>query len=102
MNARDESGWTPLHEAAAHNPNPAVIDVLVRLGADVNAKDEDGWTPLHMAAVLNEHPAVIDALLDAGANAKLRDNDGKLPADHAAENEHIKDSKARWRLHEAR
>ena len=100
VNARNKLGNTPLHVAAGHNPNPEVIDVLVRLGADVNARHEFGWTPLHWAARRNEHPAVIDALLDAGANAKLRDN--ALPADYAARNKHIKDSKARWRLHEAR
>ena len=102
VNVQDKVGDTPLHWAASSNPNPAVIDVLVRLGADANAQDEDGTTPLHWAANFNKNPAVIDALLDAGADASLKNNYGELPADYAAENEHIKDSKARWRLHEAR
>ena len=102
VNTRDKNGWTPLHAAGAFNQNPAVIDALVRLGADVNALDENGHTPLREAARYNPNPKVINALLDAGANAKLMDNTGKLPADYAAENEHIKDSKAHWRLHEAR
>ena len=78
------------------------IKGLLTKGADVNAREEDGRTPLHWAAWTNQNPEVIEVLLNAGADAKLKDNAGKLPADHAAENEHIKDSKARWRLHEAR
>ena len=102
VNAWDESGWTPLHEAAGFNENPEVLQGLVRAGAEVKARDKDGGTALHEAAADNQNPEVIEVLLQAGANPKVRDNDGKLPADYAAENEHIKNSKARWLLHEAR
>ncbi len=68
----------------------------------MNARDGGGETPLHVAAEKSENPEVIEALLQAGANPKLKDSEGKLPADYAAENEHIKNSKARWRLRAAR
>ncbi|MEI6130807.1 MAG: ankyrin repeat domain-containing protein, partial [Planctomycetota bacterium] len=35
VNAKDEDGGTPLHAAAAHNPSPAVLEVLLKAGADV-------------------------------------------------------------------
>ena len=40
---------TLLHYAAS-NDSPAVLEVLLKAGADVNAKDELGNTPPHHAA----------------------------------------------------
>ena len=57
----------PLHHAAQYNPNPDVIDALVRGGADVYA-DGGGqlYTPLHYAAHYN-NGAVVSALIQNGA-----------------------------------
>ncbi len=63
-----------LHAATdwpGHFPNgPAVVERLVRAGADVNTPsrfDHHTETPLHWAASSNDI-AVLDALLDAGAD----------------------------------
>ena len=68
MEAQDESGWSPLHRAAANTENPAVIDTLLAAGSDLAARDENDWTPLHSAALLNPNPAVIEVLVAAGAD----------------------------------
>jgi ankyrin repeat protein len=40
---------TPLMDAARRNPNPEVISVLLKAGADVNTKDNEGKTALDYA-----------------------------------------------------
>ena len=69
---------TPLH-SAANNGSPAVLEVLLKAGADVHAKAENGWTPLHSAAAFNPSPAVLEVLLKAGADPRAIDKDGKTP-----------------------
>ena len=76
MNAVDGGGSTPLHEAAQHNPDPAVVELLLDGGADVHVVGSGrqlsgGWgpsTPLHLAAGYNLESAVVAALLAAGAD----------------------------------
>jgi hypothetical protein len=40
--------WTPLHYAAASG-DVAVVDTLIRAGADPRAVDYSGWTPMIVA-----------------------------------------------------
>lgn len=47
VNSKD--GETPLIVAAAANRNPAVIETLIKHGADVKAKDSSGKTALDYA-----------------------------------------------------
>ena len=90
--APNDAGMTPLHWAAWHNENPAVVGALIDLGADLEARTTGRWTvphssgapanpiaserevggasytPLSLAAWNNANPAVVGALLEAGAN----------------------------------
>ncbi len=65
VNAKDGSGKTPLHEAAAcRYGTRGLIEALIAGGADVNAK-RHGWTPLRVA--LNSgHKAMADVLRQHG------------------------------------
>jgi ankyrin repeat protein len=67
VNARDESGWTPLHYAA-FNGHKDVAELLIAKGADVNAKDAGagGLTPLDYAKGMN-YKDVADLLKKHGA-----------------------------------
>ena len=71
-------GFTPLHFAALSNQLPAVLEVLIKAGADVNAKAALGITPLHLAAANNPSPAVLEVLLKAGADPRAI-GEGKTP-----------------------
>jgi ankyrin repeat protein len=75
---------TPLHSAARHNPDPEVIEVLLKAGAHVNARDEKGMTPLHRAARYNPNPKIITVLLKAGANVNEKDDKGISPLHRSA------------------
>ena len=67
------TGETPLHHAAQYNANPALVDALVAVGADVGATGGDLLdTPLHYAAQHNPNPAVVEALVEAGADVNAR------------------------------
>ena len=50
--AWDNSGWTPLHWAAASGTTLAVVQVLLEAGTHPGAAARTGETPLHLAAVL--------------------------------------------------
>ena len=84
--ARAVLKWTPLHEAAALNEDPAAIEALLKAGADSAALDEDKWTPLHLAAGSNENSVVIEALLKAGADPMARNEREMTPLHLAARN----------------
>jgi hypothetical protein len=68
----DEMGFTPLHHAAG-DEHLEVMDLLLRLGADVNAHDEStiGNTPLAEVAG-SCSLAVARRLLEAGADPTIR------------------------------
>ena len=50
----------------------ALIDLLVRHGADVNKCDSNGLYPLH-AALMRQNDEICDYLLLNGANFRLND-----------------------------
>ena len=69
VNAKDESGWTPLHWAASKVHNKTA-KLLIKEGADVNVVNKDGLSPLDYAE--NE---TFGFLIDHGAKsgAELED-----------------------------
>ena len=75
VNVRKHDGGTPLHDAARRiregpmgNPNPAIVDVLIRRGADLSAKTEGGLTAAgrardeRLAELLREEEALREAV----------------------------------------
>jgi len=77
--SRFENGHTPLHAAFASpdglgflagQPDYAMLELLIELGADVEATDDKGRTPLAVAMLRGDHEA-IRLLRAAGAKAPL-------------------------------
>jgi len=73
---KDESSTTPLMLAAAFNPNPEVITILINAGADIQAQSGDGFTALMCAAANNKNPEMITILINAGADIQAQSGDG--------------------------
>lgn len=84
VDARDADGFTALHYAMKSYPHQedkdhlAVVQLLVKSGADIQAAPSNGQTPLFEAAAeglydvvvyLHQHGATVNAALDTGANA---------------------------------
>lgn len=72
LNATDDTGRTPLHQALLYGKHK-VVSLLLSYGANVNAPDKDGYTPLH-EAVCDSHiqKTSVDALIRAGANVNAK------------------------------
>src|SRR5438034_6975999 len=65
-------GVTPL-QLAATNGNAAIVELLLKAGAEVNAPNSNGTTPLMFASASGKTDA-IRILLDHGANVNGRDS----------------------------
>ena len=66
VNAKDESGSTPLLEAARFG-HDNICRMLIAAGAKLNAKDRDGKTALQLA-IQGNHDEVVRVLKQAGEN----------------------------------
>ncbi len=69
-NEIDRDGRTPLHHAAVHGRQDAVL-ILLEAGAVIRA-DRFGWTPLHCAAAAEGKPGAIPPLLAAKADVQAK------------------------------
>jgi len=66
-NARQQGGWVPIH-AAAQNGDRAMVELLLRHGADVTLANDAGKTP---AAVAREKGhAKVAGMLDARSEVR--------------------------------
>jgi ankyrin repeat protein len=68
--SRNDHHRTPLHHAAAVN-RPAMVRLLLELGAQVDAVDDAGRTALTVAAVEKADPSILTMLERAGARLDL-------------------------------
>ena len=66
VNATDETGSTPLIEAARFG-HDNICRMLIAAGANLKAKDKDGKTALQLA-IQGNHDEVVRVLRQAGAN----------------------------------
>lgn len=87
LDAKDESGRTPLHWAC-RGVHLRVVQILVESGADVNATDRSGVAPLHSVASRGDHQASA-LLLVKGARVDARMASGATPLHLAAQNGHV-------------
>ena len=94
VRARNRRGAEPLHYAADGSPgsgawNPeaqfAVVQLLIKTGADPNAEDMSGVAPLHRA-VRTRSASAVRALLENGADPRLRNKSGSSPLHLAVQN----------------
>ena len=103
IDARDETGCTPLLNACYLGCTPTFVELLLRKGADVNALDTGGWNALHQVLFnisrVHEHYGhrqrvalsredciaftTLYILLRAGCNLDVVTKDGQSYADFA-------------------
>jgi ankyrin repeat protein len=82
VNAKDDDGSTPLHEAAQRG-HKETAELLIAEGADVNART-GGWmnvTPLHRT----ETKEIAELLIANGADVNAKDGTGWTPLHWTAE-----------------
>jgi hypothetical protein len=84
-NGYDESGATPLMNAAESGQVEAVQKLIAKK-VDINRKHRDTGTTALMLAAGRGHGEVVDALLAAGAAVDVRDNDERTAYTHAFQN----------------
>ncbi|WP_419420736.1 ankyrin repeat domain-containing protein [Legionella sp. D16C41] len=77
VNAVDDNGFTPLHEAA-RTGDLVAIEYLLKHGADINCQSKTKRTPLHCAAACGNQLST-KLLLEEGADFTLLDEDGLNP-----------------------
>ncbi|MCG7930204.1 MAG: ankyrin repeat domain-containing protein [Candidatus Thiodiazotropha lotti] len=77
---------TPLTGAAGYSSNPAVIDKLIDLGADINQLVNNGEDALMIAAQYNRHGPVVDRLIHHGADTERKNSRGMRAEDLAIKN----------------
>jgi len=83
VNVGNAAGRTALHGASKE----AVVQVLVKVGANIEAKDNYGWTSLHWASE-NGHAAVVQTLLQHGADVAATDKRGRTSLHFASMSGH--------------
>lgn len=58
--------------AAAKNPNPEIVIILVTESAAINQQDNYRWTALDLTRKNNSNPAIAKVLVEMGAKSSGR------------------------------
>lgn len=74
INAKDETGRTPLHWAC-RGVHLEIVEYLIENGADVNARDNNNITPLHSLAFRGQTDC-IELLIKNGVDIGTKDASG--------------------------
>jgi len=88
INAIDDYGCTPLHDAVRAKKSDTV-GILLKYGAEINARDNNGNTPLHTAMSRNANSTIVDVLLNRNADVNIANNIGQTPIFVAVSRGHI-------------
>ena len=95
VNAKNDSGWTPLHFAIlaiATGGHKETVKLLIDKGAYVNAKSTGGLTPLFIAAEGGgwgeDYKEIVELLLSNGADVNAKADHGMTPLHRAAKWDH--------------
>ncbi|MFM2322020.1 MAG: hypothetical protein RLZZ225_173 [Pseudomonadota bacterium] len=87
LEAKNESGDTALHLAVSNN-DLKLMDLLLKLGADLETKDGSGDTPLCFATWFT-HIDIVKYLVEQGANLEAKDAAGNTPLHIAVLNDNL-------------
>jgi len=88
LDARDVVGYTAVMHAAAHIPQPELLNHLLTKGADPNLRSCYGTVAL-MDATMNQNTTEIDILMRHGADPYIACNDGIVPLKMGEDFAHI-------------
>ena len=86
VNSHNYRGNNPLIHFAIDADQPAILDYLIAMKADVNAQDSFGNTPLHVVVTKLSNDLdsrFIQTLLKSGATIWIRNHKNKTPLDVA-------------------
>jgi len=83
LDIQDKYCCTALIWAAKYEHQTAIVDLLIKAGANKDIKDNDGRTAL-MHATYYGHKDIVDLLIKSGANKDIKDNNGYTALMHAA------------------
>jgi hypothetical protein len=84
INAKDNIGATPLHDASMKG-RTEVVNLLIEKGADIHVKNKNGYTALHYAS-MKGRTEVVNLLIEKGADINVKNNNGLTPLCWASRN----------------